>query len=274
VWRTNGPKPKLNDWTLIVDKGFGDPANVYTLAMGVFKEHLYVSGTKDLPLSWAVPRGCDLIRINKNDEWKLIVGGNPFLPVQKGASGLGSGFNNPFNVYAWQIQEYKGKLLVSTFDDSSNMEVILDTILANKVALEQLIGASVTNVLIEIYKGIVEILRCTGYPVGFDLYVSEDGIHFSSVFQNGLGNRNNYGGRILYVDKGKELYIGTANPFNGCEVWKARSSDWRTKPCDDSHYKSLWKIGQTLSVKFDIIRENMPAVLNFIPKEHHHKFFK
>ena len=40
VWRTNGPEPKLNDWTLIVDKGFGDPANVVTLATGVFKDHL------------------------------------------------------------------------------------------------------------------------------------------------------------------------------------------------------------------------------------------
>lgn len=274
VWRTNGPEPQLNDWTMIVDNGFGDPANVYVLAMGVFKEHVYVSGTKDLPLSWAIPRGCDLIRIDKNDKWKLIVGGNPFLPGQKGTSILGSGFNNPFNVYAWQIQEYKGKLLVSTFDDSSNMEVILTTLLANRTALDQLIGAKVTNVLIEIYKGIVEILGAIRYPFGFDLYESKDGIHFSSVFLNGLGNRNNYGGRILYVDKCKELYIGTANPFNGCEVWRARSDDWHTKPCDDSHYKSLWEIGKTISEKFDIISENMPAVLNFIPKEHHHRFFK
>ena len=37
VWRTNGPEPKLNDWTLIADGGFGDSANVFTLAMGVLR---------------------------------------------------------------------------------------------------------------------------------------------------------------------------------------------------------------------------------------------
>ena len=129
----------LNEWTLIVDQGFGDPANKYTLSMGVFKDHLYVSGTKELPLSWFLPRGCDIIRIDKIDNWELIVGGNPFSPptsttkeLQKSSPGLGSGFNNPFNVYAWQIQKYDNKLLVSTFDDSSNMEVILDTLMVNQ----------------------------------------------------------------------------------------------------------------------------------------------
>ena len=135
VWRTNGPEPKLNDWTLIADGGFGDSANVFTLAMGVFKNHLYVSVTKSLPLSWLIPRGCDIIRINKYDQWELVVGGNPFNPKRRSASGLGSGFNNPFNVYAWQIQEYKDKLVITTFDDSSNMQLILDTLLTNREAL-------------------------------------------------------------------------------------------------------------------------------------------
>ncbi len=123
-------------------------------------------------MSWLIPRGCDIIRISKNDDWELIVGGNLFLPVnasaeeaQRGASGLISGFNNPFNVYAWQIQEYKGKLLVSTFDDSSNMEVILDTLLANRLELEQLIGIAVTKILIEIYKSVIVILRTIRYQI-------------------------------------------------------------------------------------------------------------
>jgi len=54
--------------------------------------------------------GCDIIRIDKCDNWQLIVGGNPLIPLtpsqgdeRRGISGLGSGFNNPFNVYAWQI---------------------------------------------------------------------------------------------------------------------------------------------------------------------------
>ena len=279
VWRTNGPVPKQNDWTLIVDQGFGDPSNVYTLSMGVFRDYLYVSGTKELPLSWAIPRGCDVIRINKYDNWELIVGGNPFLPSTAGnamesASHLYSGFNNPFNVYAWQIQEFDGKLLISTFDDSSNMELILNILLANRIALEQLIGLEVTRILIEIYESVVDILRVIRYPIGFDLYVSEDGIHFSSVFLNGLHNPNNYGGRILYVDSCGKLCLGTANPFQGCEVWVANRID----NCDselrgDNHYRGLQEIRNILTEKYDIINENMPAVLSFIPKEYYGRFF-
>lgn len=256
----------------MADNGFGDPANVITLATGVFKDHLYVSATKDLPLSWLIPRGCDIIRIIKNDEWELVVGGNPFWPARKSASSLGSGFNNPFNVYAWQIQEHKGKLVITTFDDSSNMQLILDTLLTNRTALEERIGTTATNILIGIYRSIVEILNAIRYPIGFDLYTSSDSIHFSSVFLGGLSNRNNYGGRILYEDTCKNLYMGTANPFEGCEVWRASCGDWYTKPCDDNHYRSLWKIREKISENFDIMRENMPAVLDFMPKNHYQKF--
>lgn len=279
VWRTNGPEPSQNDWTLIVDRGFGDPANVYTLSMGVFRNHLYVGGTKELPLSWLIPRGCDVIRINTNDEWQLVVGGNPFLPATaervstESVSGLGSGFNNPFNVYAWQIQGFDDKLLISTFDDSSNMEVILDTLLANRLALEQLIGPEVTRILIEIYESVVEILKAIRYPIGFDLYVSDDGVHFSSIFLNGLRNPNNYGGRILFVDSCGKLYLGTSNPFQGCEVWKTSSIDYCSNELrSDNHYRRLQDIREILIDKYDVISQNMPAVLKFMPKEYYHRF--
>ncbi len=273
VWRTNGREPKMNDWTLIVDKGFGDPANKYTLSIGVFKNYLYVSGTKQLPLAWLIPMGCDIIRIDKNDKWNLVVGGNPLLPLEstnsirrRSLSGLGSGFNNPFNVYAWQIQEYKGKLLISTFDDSSNMEVILTTLLANREALYQLIGSVVTNILIEIYKGVVEILRAIRYPIGFDLYISDDGVNFSSVFLNGLNNPNNYGGRMLFVDDSNNLFLGTANPFQGCEVYKLLGlNDSLEKPCYEDHYRNLWKARKILVDKYSVIEEHAQTILSFMP---------
>ncbi len=280
VWRTNGPEPKLNDWTLIVDKGFGDPANKYTLSIGVFKDWLYVSGTKQLPLSWLIPRGCDIIRIDKKDRWELVVGGIPFLTSanpnlqrQRSISGLGSGFNNPFNVYAWQIQEYKGRLYVSTFDDSSNMQVILTVLLANREALYQLIGTAITNALIEIYKAVVEILRAIRYPIGFDLYVSRDGAHFSSVFLNGLYNPNNYGGRMLFVDSCNDLYLGTANPFQGCEVFKACEETYHNERyCYDDHYQCLWEARKILNDNYSLLEEHMPTVLQFMSSNHYKNF--
>ena len=263
----------MNDWTLVVD-GFENPLNTSTLAMGVFKDHLYVSGTKPLPLSYFIPLGFDLIRIDKNDNWETIVGGNLLFPLASlieeelnSLSHLGPGFNNPFNVYGWQIQEYKDRLLISTFDDSINMEVILTTLLENRAALENLIGETVTNILIKIYMSVVEILTAINYPRGFDLYISEDGVNFNAVFLNGLNNPFNYGGRILFVDSENDLYIGTANPFQGCEVWKTNDiPDNALLPCDSNHYKELCKAMDLLAENFNIINENIPVILELISK--------
>ncbi|HQE05584.1 MAG: hypothetical protein GX223_07310 [Tepidanaerobacter sp.] len=273
VWRTNDEEPRLNDWTLVVD-GFENPLNTSTLAMGVFKNHLYVSGTKPLPLAWLIPFGFDLIRIDKDDNWETIVGGNPLILfdtiIDKDSdclSNLGSGFNNPFNVYGWQIQEYKDKLLISTFDDSSNMEVILTTLLENRAALENLIGETATNILIAAYRAVVEILTAIRYPRGFDLYISEDGVNFSSVFLDGLGNPHNYGGRILFVDSKNDLYLGTANPFDGCEVWRTDNIPTEAlQPCGDNHYEGLLKIKEMLSENFKVINDNMPVILELMSK--------
>lgn len=280
VWRTKRSEPRMNEWEKVVSNGFGDPANKYTLSMGKFNDYLYVSGTKQLPLSWAIPRGCDIIRIDKEDHWQLVVGGNPLIPInplggqtEKSISGLGSGFNNPFNVYAWQIQEYKGKLLISTFDDSSNMQVILTTLLANRAALEQRIGVVTTRILIEIYESVVELLKAVDYPIGFDLYVSDDGVNFKAAALRGFGNPNNYGGRILFVDRNDQLYVGTANPFQGCEVWRTCDIDCQhIRPCDKKHYECLWKVRQIINEKYDVISQNMPAILQFMPKEYYHRF--
>lgn len=279
VWRTNKPEPEMNDWTKVVDNGFGNPLNRYSLAMGVFKDHLYVSGTKPLPLAWFIPLGCDVVRIDKKDHWDLVVGGHPFISLSQNESDLcdsismiGSGFNNPFNVYAWQIQEYRGRLYISTFDDSSNMEVILTTLLANREALNGIIGVTITNLLIEIYAAVLKILKAIRYPIGFDLYVSDDGVNFKSLFLNGLNNPHNYGGRILYVDSCYDLYLGTANPFEGCEVWRAGDINCRdTTSCHDN-YADLWRAKNIMNRHFDIIKENMHTIMQFIPRTYFQMF--
>lgn len=59
-----------------------------------------------------MPLGFDLIRIDENDNWDLVVGGKPIVPSSpstgkrcvQSLSGYASGFDNLFNVYGWQIQ--------------------------------------------------------------------------------------------------------------------------------------------------------------------------
>ncbi|MCL2137201.1 MAG: hypothetical protein FWH40_06755 [Coriobacteriia bacterium] len=59
----------------------------------------------------------------------------------------------------------------------------------------------------------------TSNPAGFDLFVSEDGINFQPVTVDGFGDASNYGGRVL-VSSDHGLYVTTANPFNGGQVWR------------------------------------------------------
>lgn len=253
VWRTNKEEPEVNDWTLVVDNGFGNEDNVYSLSMGVFKNHLYVSGTKELPLAWAIPRGCDIVRIDKYDNYEVVVG-------PESVSGIWSGFFNPFNVYAWQIQEYENKLFVSTFDDSTNMQLILELLLANRQNIP--LPGWIVDILIGIYELVVELLNRFKYPFGFNLYVSKNGLDFDPVFLNGLDNRYNYGGRILFVDSEDDLYIGTANPYQGLEVWKASQCGYCY--CDDYKEWDLDEIKEELEKGFAKLQPYMPQLQEFL----------
>lgn len=54
---------------------------------------------------------------------------------------------------------------------------------------------------------------------GFDLYVSEDGVNFDSITKNGFNDKFNHGIRTFNSTE-NGLFIGTANPFYGAQVWK------------------------------------------------------
>ena len=54
---------------------------------------------------------------------------------------------------------------------------------------------------------------------GFDLWKSTDGVNWIPVTINGLDNPFNYGARNLFLSSNGKLYLGTANPFQDCEVW-------------------------------------------------------
>ncbi len=54
---------------------------------------------------------------------------------------------------------------------------------------------------------------------GFDLFVTEDGKNFNKISDNGFNDKFNYGVRTLLPSK-DGLYLGTANPYYGCQLWK------------------------------------------------------
>lgn len=255
LWRSTDSNPQTNKWVKIGNSGFYDRSNSNIISSKVFKNHLYVSCTKKLPLSLLAPFGFDLVRVDVNDNVDVVVGGNPLIPINKcdnnikSLSGYKSGFNNFFNVYGWQINCYQGTLFVTTFDASTNMKLIRDTILYNSEQYIEKLGYTNYTELLYSYTDICNLLTCYKYPKGFDIYTSKDGIHFNPLVLNGLDNINNYGGKSLFRSCNGLMYLGTANPYNGCEVWEINKNNFIEESRDEEnliYYESLEKINKQL----------------------------
>jgi hypothetical protein len=187
-------------------------------------------------------RAIEIIRIDKYDNAELIVGAKEASdPIDGGpipripTSGMGAGFGNPFNVYAWNMNVYKDCLYVGTLDLSifiigmleKNPELLRffmhiyapDDLVFPPSIMDAIINSRFTPEVLELMKKLFG---------GGDLWKSCDGVHWMPVTLNGFGNPLNYGIReVIPIKKdGRDvaLAVGTANPFTerpngGCEVW-------------------------------------------------------
>ncbi len=241
IWKSRNPES--GNWELIVDRGAGDALNEIPMIMEVFNNYLYVgSGINGAIYStnpenrWVIPKGFDLIRISEDDEWEVIVGREAIAPTNPltGERNIGlyeSGFGNLFNPYCWSMKKYNGRLYLGTWDSAIFYRIALNDLLEEGRILEFL-AQLFAKVLREIdfsmlsrydfSRWLTHLIRSLrNYPnsFGFDLWVSEDGRRFRPISLDGLGNEENYGLRNLFVSENNRLYIGTANPTQGCEVW-------------------------------------------------------
>ena len=77
-------------------------------------------------------------------------------------------------------------------------------------------------------KKLKSVLTCMCYlrdaERGFDMYVTEDGVNFTTLTTNGFNDPYNHGLRTFAVTN-QGLCLGTANPFNGCQVWIQRKEN-------------------------------------------------
>lgn len=67
-------------------------------------------------------------------------------------------------------------------------------------------------------RAIIENTKKAG-ETGFDLFVTEDGTKWTKITGDGLKDPYNYGARTFTVCN-DELYLGTANPYYGAQLWK------------------------------------------------------
>lgn len=258
LWRTSGPIPELNNWKIVVDQGAGDALNQFPGSLNVFGKYIYI-GTASFAIrslgpeqNLIPPKGFDLIRVTKEDQWELVVGGPPIAPTSpatgqrnKALSGFPSGFGNITNAYCWQIQGQGKNLFLGSFDwsvvvaellpllleqngdglsayDIPNLiksikKYLLFLILASKFSLvNSSINFPESEALTELLRPLIKIFENN---LGFDMWKSSDGIHWLPVSFDGFDNRYNYSVRNLFLSANGDLYLGTANPFLGCQVW-------------------------------------------------------
>jgi hypothetical protein len=76
---------------------------------------------------------------------------------------------------------------------------------------------SVMTTITAAYKFVLYVYD-TSNPSGFDLFYSDDGVTWNPYTVNGMGDNNNYGGRVILPTE-YGLIVLTANPFTGCQVW-------------------------------------------------------
>ena len=226
VWRSTVEDPADpdvlagGDWKQIVKEGAGDSRNYWGSSMEVLGEHIYV-GSISLPIfDGALAqtfKGFDLIRIDKDDSWELVIGSypefvgipNPTTP-ERGIpiSGLPAGFGAPLNFYCWSLEEHDGVLYLGTLDLSSLLSCFPVDVLAGTFDLPAEQMASMQEMI--------------GPFAGADLWKTRDGVTWEPVSLDGFGNPHNYGFRTMVSGS---LYVGTANPYagQGCEVWAGLS---------------------------------------------------
>lgn len=214
LWRTNRKDPS-SGWKLVIDKGAGDAINIIPFVMDEFDGSIYL-GTGMVPFlpllnnSNVITKGFDIIRVDKDDRWRVIVGGVPkertkTITGRRNLSLYPSGFGNPFNAYCWQVRKHKDTLYAGSFDWAVVIPPALQSL------LKAIRGEHAPSLKMNRYTNSLFL--------GFDLWKSENGKVWIPVSLNGFGNPKNYGARNLFSSENDHLYLGTANPFEGCEVW-------------------------------------------------------
>ncbi len=192
----------------IIRGGTGYRQSEAVMSMRPFEGHLYVGTGIPLgfnPVTRHGPRGCDVIRINPDDSWEVVVGPARSQPL----SGYRAGFGWYLNVYCWYMQEHEGRLYLGTWDMSRTIAFLGEEVESVAPPFKPLLNYLVVRP------------QVWSSPMGGDLYRTADGVHWEPVFLDGLNNPDNHGIRTLESTP-MGLFVGTENPFTRLEIWLLR----------------------------------------------------
>lgn len=229
VWRTNAEEPRVDDWKLVIDKGAGDAANTTAISLVKFKDNLYV-GTgnirRDL-LNFIFPKGAEIIRLDKKDNWDIIVGGPVFERTNPETgrrnsplSRINNGFFNPYNIFISQMKVYNNRLFIGTYDNSSNVGPIYEFLLKNRELLNTIFDDDTVRIITLFIKLQLKVLSLIRNHFGFDLYESNNGRSFRIIDSYGFDDSDNIAVSSIFVSNDNRMYVGTFNPFLGTNVYR------------------------------------------------------
>jgi hypothetical protein len=196
VWRTSatGNPPYAVAPVMGLGGGRG-PLVVTAVAMHVFNNRLYVSAN-----GWGAlifPQFTELIRINPDNSWDLVVGNRRFylpeLRQKYPISGMPDGFGNPFNAHIWRIDDHSGVLYAGTNDTSWT------------------------------YRRFLTFIGGWSDKFGFDLFASRDGQFWAPYTINGFGKGSDFGVRT-FASTPDGMFLGSADDCYGLEVFQGRDS--------------------------------------------------
>ncbi len=208
LWKLEGPDGAAPQ--RVVAGGGSGAYNHSTTQMVVFGDHLYVPALVYVGYNHnGIPifKAADMVRLDADDNLEVVIGPGSI-------SGLDSGFGDQSNAYLWSMAVHQGRLYCGTWDSSAEISLAIrrwPLVLQNLPA---------------IIKGLLRVKPRPGpldrvFGIGAELYVSDDGVNWQRVFNDGLGNPDNYGVRNM-LSVGDVLYIGMANPVDGLEIFEMR----------------------------------------------------
>jgi hypothetical protein len=216
IWKSKCEGKPPYSWKKIIGKGaYRGPLNQIAATMKVFKGALYIgtaiqNGGNDLNNKIG-PAGAELIRINEDDSWDLIIGSTRDTPDGKKTplSSLMAGFGNTFNGYFWSIEEHEGWLYLGTMDSTIWFRYLS------------------TDAYPENVRDVIERVgpeNIVANDAGCDLWRSADGENWLPITGVGFDNCYNLGIRNM-VSTPHGLFLALANPF-GPRVAVNRDGEW------------------------------------------------
>ena len=209
-----------------------------------------------------------IYRFDENDNWELIIGdssenldlyGNRIFHDRLG--NYGGGFFNPgplqilagdsenysFLQYIWRMEPYGGKLYCTTFDIRVFLRYLTNFI-------------SDADQLSQVEDLLSKIDLYNADPAGSNIYSSKDGLTWVPEMNNGFGDPYNYGGRtIKATDQG--LFVGTANPFWGAQVWLGNETEETEEEGDTEEHDRIENSGSSGGCDLSISGQSILLIL-------------